>query len=138
MLILLSRCVPFIQVPFSSQPDKLNLLQPDSPADFTACFVYSTSCFYLAQGGSDKWHESTAIGATMTTYSTSCRSYKLYVFQTGLSNCSATCKADYVRNKCVISNLPERSHRMTIVKLLYLSKTELLQNGPTRLWSVSV
>lgn len=46
VLILPSRCAPFIHVPFSSQPDKLNLPQPDSPADFTACFVYSTSCFY--------------------------------------------------------------------------------------------
>lgn len=76
VLILPSCCVPFIQDPFSSQPDKLNLLQPDSPADFTACFVYSTSCFYLAEAGLDKWHESTAIGATTTTFSTSCCSYK--------------------------------------------------------------
>lgn len=110
VLILPSCCVPFIRVPFSSQPDKLNLLQPDSPADFTACFVYSTSCFCLAEGGSDKWHESTAIGATMTTCSTSCRRYKLYVFQTGRLSRSATCKADYVRNKRVISDLPECSH----------------------------
>lgn len=107
VLILPSCCVPFIQVPFSSQPDKLNLLQPDSPADFTACFVYSTSCFYLAEAGLVKWHESIAIGATITTFSSGCCSYKSHVVETGLLNCSATCEADCLRNKCVNSNIRE-------------------------------
>lgn len=100
VLILPSCCVPFIRVPFSSQSDKLNLLQPHSPADFTACFVYSYPCFYLAEVGLDKRHDSTAIGA-ITTFSTSCCSYKLFVVWTGLLHCSDTAEARYVRNRCV-------------------------------------
>lgn len=101
-VLILSSCrVPFIQDPFPSQPDKLNLLQPDSPVDFTACFVYSTSCLCLADGGSDKWHESRAAGVTTITYSIiSCPNYKFRVVQTGTLEPSATCKADYVRHTC--------------------------------------
>ncbi len=81
-VLILPPCrVPFMQVPFSSQPDKLNLLQPDSPADFTACFASSTSRFSLAEGGSDKWHESRVTWATMTTYSISCLTYQKYVVE---------------------------------------------------------
>lgn len=107
VLILPSCRVPFIQVPFSSQPDKLNLLQPDSPADFTACFVYSTSCLYLAEEGWDKWCESTAIRASMTTYNICCRSYKIYKVKTGPLDLSDTCKAHIERNKSMISSLSE-------------------------------
>lgn len=46
--------MPLNQVPFPSQPDSLNLLQPDSPVVFTAGFVYITSSLSLAEPGLER------------------------------------------------------------------------------------
>lgn len=48
------RCVPLNQVPFPSQPDSGNLLQPDSPVVFTAGFVYITSPLSPAEPGLER------------------------------------------------------------------------------------
>lgn len=47
-------CVPLNQVPFPSQPDSGNLLQPDSPVVFTAGFVYITFPLSLAETGLER------------------------------------------------------------------------------------
>lgn len=118
-----------------TSPIFITARQAKSSAARQSCGFHSWLCllyflFLFGRGRHEKGHESTEIGAVTTTYSTDCHTYKFCAVQTGPLSRSANCNADYVRNKSVISSIPELSDGMTIVRCL--SKTELMQNEGDR------